>query len=358
MNLSVYLAELLKTYDCVIVPDLGGFIANYQSSAQNTQGDQFSPPSKEIIFSSKLKKNDGLLVNHIGEKEGVGYLEARKMVSEYVSECLFKLENGETVEFERIGFLHFDQNENLLFKPDSQINFRTDVFGLESFHFPPLINKYIQPSKAVFRDKDPEPQRNRRPALKYALIGLPIIAALYFIPLNKIINHGGSGNQQTLNTASLSVTDTPVAFNTGVIPAPSATATAADANTKISGKEVESENLPAEPGTLADHVPVTPVTVSATVSPQEQTLTENSSIQPSKGKYHVVGGCFKVRENADKLADEMIKKGYHAGISKLGKEFFRVSIESYQTRKEAEIGLEKILETDPDAGYWLMADKN
>ena len=56
MNLSVYLKELLKTNDCVIIPDLGGFIANYQSAAFNAQGDQFYPPTKEIIFSGKLKK--------------------------------------------------------------------------------------------------------------------------------------------------------------------------------------------------------------------------------------------------------------------------------------------------------------
>lgn len=358
MDLSVYISELLKTNDCVIVPDLGGFIANYQSSTQNAQGDQFSPPSKEIIFSSKLKKNDGLLVNHVGEKEGVGYLEARKIVSEYVSECLFNLENGETVEFDRIGTLHFDQNENLLFKPDSQINFRADAFGLDSFHFPQLISKYIPPSKAVFRDKDPEPQRNRRPALKYALIGLPIIAALYFIPLNKILNQGGSGNQQTSNTASLSVTDTPVTFDNRIITAPSSSTTETMADPKISGEEVKAESLNTEPGTLTEHVPAMPDAAFPKVPRQENTLNANSSIQPSKGKYHVVGGCFKIRGNADKLAEEMIKQGYHAEISKLGKEFYRVSIESYQTRKEAEIALGKILATDPDTGYWLMVDKN
>ncbi len=357
MNLSVYLTELLKTNDCVIVPDLGGFIANYQSSAQNPQSDQFSPPSKEIIFSSKLKKNDGLFVNHVVEKEGVGYLEARKIVSEYVSECMFKLENGETVELNGIGTLHFDHHENLIFTCDSQINFRPDVFGLDSFHFPQLINKYSQPAKAVFRDKDPEPQKTRRPALKYILIGLPIIAALYFIPLNKILHRGTSGNQPTSNTASLSVTDTPVTLNSGVLPAPSAATTEATA-TKISGDEVKTDSHVAEPGTSTNHVPEISVNASPVVSHHENTLSANPSIQPSTGRYHVVVGCFKVRENADKLADELIKQGYHAGVTKMGKEFYRVSIESYQTRKEAEIGLGKILDADPDAGYWLMADKN
>jgi hypothetical protein len=358
MNLSVYLSELLKTNDCVIVPDLGGFIANYHSSAHDTQSDQFSPPSKEIIFSSKLKKNDGLLVNFVGEKEGVGYLEARKIVSEYVAECLFRLENGETIEFSEIGTLHFDQHENLLFKPDSRINFRTDTFGLDSFHFPQLINKYNQPVKAVFRDKDPEPQKSRRPALKYILIGLPVIVALYFIPLNKILDAGKSGNLQTSNTASLSVTDTPVTLNPGVVSAATATATGDRADSGIPEKEVGKETLAAEPETLTGQVTITPSAAQAQAPQTENALNANSDIQSPKGKYHVVGGCFKVRENADKLADELIKKGYHAEISKMGKEFYRVSVESFQTRKEAETELAKILDADPDAGYWLMVDKN
>ena len=56
MNLSIYLTELLKSNDCVIVPDLGGFIANFQGSGYDAQNNQFSPPTKEIIFSAKLKR--------------------------------------------------------------------------------------------------------------------------------------------------------------------------------------------------------------------------------------------------------------------------------------------------------------
>jgi hypothetical protein len=138
MNLSVHLTELLKTNDCVIVPDLGGFIANFQTSGYDPEENKFSPPSKEIIFSSKLKKNDGLLVNYVSEKEGVGYLEARKIVSEFVSECLFKLENGERIEFEKIGVLKLDENDHMVFEAEKGFILRLDTFGLDSFHFPQI----------------------------------------------------------------------------------------------------------------------------------------------------------------------------------------------------------------------------
>lgn len=353
MNLSVYLSELLKTNDCVIVPDLGGFIANYQSSGYDVQGDQFFPPAKEIIFSNKIKKNDGLLVNHVAEKEGVGYLEARKIVSEIVSEILFKLENGERIEFERIGTLYIDPKEHLLFEPSSHKQLRTDAYGLDSFHFPPLVNKYSQPTQPLFRDQTPEPQKRNRKVLKYVAIGLPLLAALYFVPIGKLINYGKSGNPTNTNTASLAVSDTPVLHNPSIIDSAHVTVPKAKSDSILP----ESPNeAPSQPLVTPDNVPVKPQLASETTAP-EKSFEQHSVDVPPTGKYHIVGGCFKMKENAEKLASKLAAQGYHATVTPMGKGFFRVTVESYQTRREAEQGLGKILEADPETGYWLMADK-
>jgi cell division septation protein DedD len=126
----------------------------------------------------------------------------------------------------------------------------------------------------------------------------------------------------------------------------------------------------------SDYQTETPVEVSntevksdlpATVPEKEKMVPK--SVQPDapaipndlpvvlNGKFHVVGGCFKIRENADKLAQKLVKQGYPAQVSRHGKDFFKVTVESYETRKEAEKGLGEILEVDPDTDYWLMADK-
>jgi cell division septation protein DedD len=367
MNLSVYISELLKTNDCVIIPDLGGFIANFQSARYEGQGDQFAPPAKEIIFSGKLKKNDGLLVNYVSEHEGVGYLEARKIVSEFVSEYLFKLENGETVEFEQIGTLRFDQNEHLLFEAGNYQIVRTDAFGLDAFHFPELVSKYHQSVKPVFRDKAPEPQLNRRPvvnreALKYLLIAIPVIALLYFLPVSKLLNFKHLENQQTPNTASLTISDAPASIK------PEAKASEKEdtqdvymsepklivETEKVVPSKINQENIVAE-AKVSESGPIHEVMPKSSqpVKPIAQTVVN----EPSKGRYHVVGGCFKIRENADKLVQELTKQGYHAQVSNMGRSFFRVSVDTYQTRSEAEQTLKKLLTAEPDGGYWLMADK-
>jgi hypothetical protein len=349
MDLSAYLSELLKTNDCVIIPDLGGFIANYSTSGYDVQSDQFSPPSKEIIFSSKLKKNDGLAVNYIVDKEGVGYLEARKIVAEFVSECQSRLENGDRVEFDQIGSIYLDKNENILFDAIPKVNLRADAFGLESFHFPQLVNKHILTTKPIFRDKDPEPQKRVRPVVKYLLVGLPLLAFLYFVPFNKIFNNRESAIQKSTNNASLALSDTPVA-----LPSVKSELKAETKSNVTDGKE---EAASAEPKTSEDHAPVAPVVPEPKASLAQNSVGQNSAGTASNGKYHVVGGCFKVRENADKLAEKLIRQGYHAEVSTMGRSFFRVSVESYQTRRDAVQGLGKILEADPETSYWLMADK-
>ena len=378
MNLSVYISELLKTNDCVIIPDLGGFIANYQSARYEGQGSQFAPPAKEIIFSGKLKKNDGLLVNYVSEREGVGYLEARKIVSEFVSEYMFKLENGETVEFEQIGTLRFDQNEHLLFEAGNYQIVRTDAYGLDAFHFPELVSKYQQPVKPVFRDKAPEPQRNRRPAVnreavKYLLIAIPVIALLYFLPVGKLLNQKHLDNQQTPNTASLTISDAPVSIK------PEAKATEKEDTQDVHMAEpkliVETEKIvPAKVShdmiaeTIVSESGATHEVMHKKSQPEKsveppknskpiESIAQTVVNEPSRGKYHVVGGCFKIRENADKLAQELIKQGYHAKVSNMGRSFFKVTVDTYQTRGEAEKTLKQLLTAEPDGGYWLMADR-
>ena len=352
MNLSVYLTELLKTNDCVIIPDLGGFIANYKSSVSNAQEDQFFPPSKELIFNAKLKKNDGLLVNHICEKECIGYLEARKIVSEFVSECQYKLENGQKIEFDQIGTLLLDQNEHLVFEAIQRDILRTDVFGLDAVHFPPIVSKYYQQPKIVFRDKDPEPHAQRRPVLKYALLVLPILVALYFIP--KIFLREPATPTQNSNTASLSITDSPAAIRSEVAAAPESE----KADKLVSDYEIKEAVQVVAQSTNSESATSTHEMATTKSSQSGQSIAQTVVNEPSKGKFHVVGGCFKIRENADKLASQLIKQGYPAQVTNLGKSFYRVSVESFQTRQEASQAINRLLSADPKADYWLMADKN
>jgi cell division protein FtsN len=188
-------------------------------------------------------------------------------------------------------------------------------------------------------------------------MGLPLLLLIYFIPIKKIFNGESPGNQSAPNTASLTVTDSPVVHAPEVAPTTTAVVNEPKAEQNKQAPDVKEEVKLPEPIAATDHAPAKPAMVEQkAVQPEKSALTPVASA-PSKGKFHLVGGCFKIRENADKLAEDLTRKGYHAQVSAMGKGFFRVSVDSYQTRKEAEQALGKLLSTDPEGGYWLMADK-
>ena len=63
MKFDTYIAELLEEHDCVIVPDFGGFVANYAPANVNSINHRFDPPYRKISFNKLLVHNDGLLAS-------------------------------------------------------------------------------------------------------------------------------------------------------------------------------------------------------------------------------------------------------------------------------------------------------
>src|SRR5512136_2737677 len=88
MDIGKYIKELLLLHDCVILPGLGGFVANYRSAEINEKLKIISPPSKSILFNRNLSHNDGLLIVHISKKTGLGYKDIEKLVKEFTEKIV------------------------------------------------------------------------------------------------------------------------------------------------------------------------------------------------------------------------------------------------------------------------------
>ena len=86
MNLSLYISELLIKNNCVIVPNFGGFIANYQSSVIDNVRNKIYPPSKNVLFNPNLLGNDGLLANYVSVKINESYLDSLTLIDSKVVE--------------------------------------------------------------------------------------------------------------------------------------------------------------------------------------------------------------------------------------------------------------------------------
>ena len=323
MDITFYLVELLRLHDCVIVPDLGGFVTNYRSAEIDLARNCFNPPVKDIIFTSKLSKNDGLLVNYISETEGVGYFEARQIISEFVDEIWSKLENGEKIEFQNIGSLQFDRNEKLIFEPELHENFLLDAYGLEGFQFPQLEHKEFIATKRMFTDKEAvRPVFNSR-KVKTLVVGISILLALILIPVSKNLWRNNP-NTQVSSTTSIPVSIMGIPATTAVID---------------SG--------------VVNKVTVTVKVDSAAIQPAVSQIQPQPVVIQTNARYHLIGGYFKLRRNADKFFERLQASGFKSELKVLPNGSFLVIVQSYADKNEASAALKALREAEPETGYWM-----
>jgi hypothetical protein len=116
VKIDLYISDLLYSYDCVIVPEFGGFVANYAPAQIQAVQHKFTPPSKKISFNKNLNNNDGLLTNHIAERRSISYDEANTIIRSFVSKSLAGLNQGDKIQIEKVGVLYLDPEQNIQFK--------------------------------------------------------------------------------------------------------------------------------------------------------------------------------------------------------------------------------------------------
>src|SRR6476646_1164671 len=153
-----HISELLDEHDCVIVPDLGGFVANYAPAKIHPVQHTFIPPSKNIVFNKNLRNNDGLLANHIVIAESTSYPEALKYIHHFVENTSSQLKTGAKVKIEEVCTLFLDVEGNIQFEPDASTNHLLDAFGLSRFQSPAVKRENLsQRIEKSFKDREAIP---------------------------------------------------------------------------------------------------------------------------------------------------------------------------------------------------------
>ncbi len=125
-----YLPDLITHFECVIIPEFGGFISEKTGASINSIGN-LQAPKKNILFNQLLNHNDGLLANYIAQKENISYNEALDLIKSEVEEMLDQLEKNQVLKINKIGEFRL-LNEHIIFKADDDENYLIDSFGLSS----------------------------------------------------------------------------------------------------------------------------------------------------------------------------------------------------------------------------------
>jgi len=138
LDLDTRLSDLLYHYDCVIIPDLGGFVTEYRSARIDKVLRIIHPPSKDLRFNGQLTANDGLLANALATAEGLSHEEANAQIKAQVEDYFTELEAGRPVTFDKVGILHLDSENRIQFSPDRSVNYLLDSYRLKELYAQPV----------------------------------------------------------------------------------------------------------------------------------------------------------------------------------------------------------------------------
>lgn len=305
VEINQYVKELLLLNDCVIIPEFGGFVANYKPAT--IENNQFSAPTKEIAFNNKLVSNDGLLINYIAETERIDYFSAKQKLSSFVEETMMNLERNRNVKFEGVGYLHYDSKENLLFEPQIKHNLLIDSYGLQDFSFEKLYQR--QMPKPAFKIKEHTgalPIIFEKRKLKRLVVALPLLMAMALIPIKN--------NKQYIAKSDLGMWETLLHSSPSVA-------------------------VPAEDATTAQY---------------EANLTTSNT---TKYSYYIIGGSFKSEENAIKYIEQLKIKGYTGQNLGIIKGWHRIAMKGFSTFEDAQQELNHLLYKNPQSGLWIAANE-
>lgn len=154
IELNRHIEILLLSNDCVIVPDLGGFMAHHVDARYDEQEHLFLPPLRTLGFNPQLKMNDSLLVQSYIEAYDISYPEAYRRIQSEVAELRQHLETEGMFELNGIGVLSINEEGNLLFEPCEAGILTPQLYGLSSFEMMPRQVKGLTISKKVPELKD------------------------------------------------------------------------------------------------------------------------------------------------------------------------------------------------------------
>ncbi len=371
MALSRYIRDLLFRYECVIIPDFGGFLTKVVSAQIDERTNTIFPPTKRLGFNSQLLDNDGLLANYIASVDKVPYETAVNFINLEVSKWREKLINQD-ITLEEVGVFSLNNEKKLVFEPDPNANFLTDSFGLSKVVVPAVTRDDYMDEEVIFdsisdvlSEEEIYVNANLHKSgigslLKYAATFAILLTIGYFLG-KQIINNNELSKQvagvekdqeselnKRIQEATFEINKTLPAITIQVKKEENMEAEEMlQDDSTSSTTDIENDNAPesivSEDNTVVNSEP----------KEESKTLEPTSTISKDK-RYHIVAGAFREPANATKKRDQLLAKGFDAQIVGKNKwQLTQVAFGSYATKAEAQAALNEIRKTTAKDA-WLL----
>lgn len=336
--ISNIVADLLKSNECVTIPEFGAFVVNPSNAQIDMAKNRFTPPGKQVSFNKNISNNDGLVANALSQKEGISYKDSVTYLKGFVQTVQDELKQKTSFDFGEVGSFYLTAENLLKFEPNTfQSPFE---IGLEAFHLTPL-------SDAIGIGKEEIKPESVSPQIKYvstlsswgkvgwAVAALPLIAYLAWVPAQSgVLDKQKSFQFSDLNPFRTAPCEEYVARPAG-----------------LTGLSLEGEEL------LFDDFDET--TYKFAVA--ETTNVVNEYVVPDLSMtelpYQIIGGCFGQKSNATRMVNKLNRKGFPAQIFDYKNGLYRVTYGGYATMTEARMALREVKSIDNSSAWLFKANR-
>lgn len=317
IELERHIEILLLENDCVIVPDLGGFMAHHREARYDAEDHLFLPPQRTLGFNPQLKLNDSLLAQSYVEAYDISYPEAVRRIEAEVSELWQHLRNEGCYDLNDIGRLTFNDEGHLSFEPCEAGILTPELYGLSTLEVMPLA-RYAVKTKTTADAKladtsESDDDTGRKEALTIPLswvrntVAVAAAILAFFILTTPVSNNSLSG-------VSMSQVNLPLMIK--------------DTNTKVAPTQFDRQAIRK---TITKKDTATADTVAV---PVIKTITLIPTPAPAPTPYCIVLASQVSERNANEFISQLKEKGIDARIN-MHNNVRRVVCGNYSTEAEA-----------------------
>ncbi|MDD4823436.1 MAG: SPOR domain-containing protein [Bacteroidales bacterium] len=146
VELINHIEKLILTHNCVIIPELGGFVVRQRQAQIQGNEHLIIPPGKEIGFNTELKHNDGLLAEMYMKAHQVDYSAACIMLENDVCALKARLKEERKVSLGQLGRLFLNERSVMEFESSAELIF-PEYYGLAPFRCVEL--RYLEQPKSI-----------------------------------------------------------------------------------------------------------------------------------------------------------------------------------------------------------------
>ena len=397
IELARHIEILLLENDCVIVPELGGFIAHYQPAHYEENEGVYVPPIRTVGFNSQLTMNDGLLVQAYMQTHHTDFLDASRKLSKTIEELKDTLFKEGIAEMPGIGTLHYNLYGTYEFHPLKNGILSPEIYALDVFTMAPLSMEVVE--EVALPKEEPIvtlPRRKREFTLNPQWLSNAVavaVAVILFFALSVPVENTyiDKGNYASLGTDCLfdAIRSQSMAttLNARIEDAPQKAKSAQVAPVAVKVEKVAQpakvEEAPkAEVVQKAEEAPIVKETPKAQEAPKavakaetrphateakrKEAVKETPKPEvkkeaapkpaPATKKYHIIVASLTTSADAKNMLQEYKKQG-HTGASIIeSKNRFRISIGGFADKSAAYAKLNELKQAEAFKNAWMLTN--